>query len=264
MQLLSGGRFILGLGTQVKAHIERRFSMPWSKPAARMREYVQATRAIWESWENGTPLKFEGEFYQHTLMVPTFSPGANPHGQPPIYVAGVGPLMTEVAAEVGDGYFVHPFHTEKSFAELSKPALARGLKKSGRSRNDLIVSAQVVVATGEDEKSLEEALVSARSQIAFYASTPAYLPVLEVHGWQELQPRLQGMSREGKWLEMAELIDDEMLHTFAVTGSMKEVSQKLVERCGAEMDRISPVIYQPNSALLGNLAQEIRSVIKAA
>lgn len=166
LQLMSAGRFILGLGTQVKAHIERRFSMPWSRPAARMRETVQALNAIWDSWEQGAPLKFNGEFYTHTLMLPTFSPGPNPHGRPPVYLAGVGPLMTEVAGEVGDGYFVHPFHTEASFATLSQPALLRGLEKSGRAREDLTISAQFIVATGEDEESLERALTSARSQIA--------------------------------------------------------------------------------------------------
>jgi probable F420-dependent oxidoreductase len=258
LQLLSEGRFILGLGTQVKAHIERRFDMPWSKPAARMREYVLAVSAIWDNWEHGTPLKFEGEFYNHTLMVPTFSPGPNPHGRPPVYLAGVGPLMTEVAAEVGDGYFVHPFHTGESFAVLSEPALARGLEKSGRTRQDLTVSAQVVTATGEDEESLDKAIFSARSKIAFYASTPAYSPVLEVHGWQDLRPRLQAMAREGKWLEMAGLINDEMLHAFAVTGTVEDVAQQLVKRCGGKMDRISPVIYQPDTELLGNLASAIR------
>jgi probable F420-dependent oxidoreductase len=259
LQMMSAGRFVLGLGTQVKAHVERRFSMPWSRPAARMRETVHAIRAIWDSWENGERLKFEGEFYNHTLMPPTFSPGKNAHGAPPIYIAGVGPLMTQVAAEVGDGYFVHPFHTRESFDKLSKPALTRGLEKSGRTWKDLTVSAQVVTATGENEESLEKALFSARSQIAFYASTPAYKPVLEVHGWDDLQPRLQSMSREGKWLEMAGLINDEMLHAFAVIGSVQEVAQQLVERCGEDMDRISPVIYQPDTALLGNLASAIRN-----
>lgn len=259
LQLISGGRFILGLGTQVKAHIERRFNMAWSKPAARMREYVLAVRAIWESWGKGTPLQFNGEFYQHTLMTPNFSPGPNPHGSPAIYLAGVGPLMTEVTAEVGDGYFVHPFHTQKSFAELSKPALIRGLEKSARSREAFTVSAQLIVATGEDEESLQKALSSARSQIAFYASTPAYAPVLEVHGWQDLQPRLQAMSREGKWLEMAGLIDNEMLDAFAVSGTVEEVAHKLVKRCAHEIDRVSPVIYQPETELLGKLASAINA-----
>lgn len=261
LQMMSGGRFILGLGTQVKAHVERRFSMPWSKPAARMRETVQALRAIWDSWQSGERLKFEGEFFTHNLMPPTFTPAGNEYGAPPVYIAGVGPLMTQVAAEVGDGYFVHPFHTSESFAQLSLPALERGLEISGRTRSDLTVSAQVVTAVGDDKESLEQALFSARSQIAFYASTPAYKPVLEVHGWEHLQPELQSMSREGKWLEMAALIDDEMLHAFAVSGSVEEVSRQLVERCRGDMDRISPVIYQPDTELLGRLIGGIRKAL---
>jgi probable F420-dependent oxidoreductase len=251
LQMMSRGRFILGLGTQVKAHVERRFSMPWSKPAARMRETVQAIRAIWDSWESGGKLDFEGEFYTHNLMPPTFSPGRSEYGAPPVYIAGVGPLMTQVAAEVGDGYFVHPFHTPESFAQLSRPALERGLAISGRNRDDLTISAQVVTAVGDDKESLEQALFSARSQLAFYASTPAYRPVLEVHGWEDLQPELQAMSREGKWLEMAALVDDEMLHTFAVSGSVEEVARQLVQRCRDHVDRVSPVIYQPDTELLG-------------
>lgn len=258
LQVMSRGRFILGLGTQVKAHVERRFSMPWSKPAARMRETVQALRAIWASWESGERLDFEGEFFTHNLMPPTFSPERTGYGVPPVYIAGVGPLMTQVAAEVGDGYFVHPFHTPESFERLSLPALERGLEISGRGRRDLTVSAQVVTAVGDDRESLEQALFAARSQIAFYASTPAYRPVLEVHGWEHLQPALQAMSREGKWLDMAALVDDEMLHTFAVSGTVEEVSRKLLERCAGNMDRVSPVIYQPDTELLGRLIAGMR------
>lgn len=263
LQLMSEGRFILGLGSQVKAHVERRFSMPWSRPAARMRESVQAIRAIWNSWQSGERLNFEGEFFTHNLMPPTFAPARNKYGAPPVYIAGVGPLMTQVAAEVGDGYFVHPFHTPESFAQLSRPALDRGLELSGRNREDLTVSAQVVTAVGDDEESLEQALFSARSQLAFYASTPAYKPVLEAHGWDHLQPELQSMSREGKWLEMAALIDDEMLHTFAVSGSVDEVASQLVRRCRGEMDRISPVIYQPATELLGRLVTAIHKALEA-
>ncbi len=261
LQLMSNGRFILGLGTQVKAHVERRFSMPWSKPAARMREIVQAVRAIWNSWNSGERLAFEGEFYTHNLMPPTFSPGENPHGAPPVYVAGVGPLMTQVAAEVGDGYFVHPFHTQESFERLSRPALARGLEISGRASDDFIVSAQVVTAVGETEEALQQALFSARSQIAFYASTPAYRPVLEVHGWEDLQPKLQAMSRDNQWLEMAGLINDEMLHAFAVTGSVEQVAEQLVARCAGSMDRISPVIYQPDSEQLGTMVSAMKKAL---
>ncbi len=263
LQMMSGGRFILGLGTQVKAHVERRFSMPWSKPAARMRETVQALRAIWQSWETGEKLDFQGEFFTHNLMPPTFSPGRSEYGAPPVYIAGVGPLMTQVAAEVGDGYFIHPFHTQESFAQLSLPALHRGLEISGRSRDDLVISAQVVTAVGDDKETLEQALFSARSQLAFYASTPAYKPVLEVHGWEHLQPELQSMSREGKWLEMAALVDDEMLHTFAVSGSVEEVSRQLVARCHGAVDRVSPVIYQPDAELLGRLVAGIRNAVES-
>ncbi|NND67050.1 MAG: TIGR03617 family F420-dependent LLM class oxidoreductase, partial [Halioglobus sp.] len=152
LQNLSGGRFILGLGAQVKAHIERRFSMPWGKPAARMREMVLAIRTIWDSWQTGERLKFEGEFYQHTLMSPVFSPPPNEHGMPLIFIAGVGPVMTEVAAEVGDGYFAHPFNTHKSMDELSLAAIGRGLEKAGKSRDDYTIAAQVMTATGLDDE----------------------------------------------------------------------------------------------------------------
>jgi len=257
LQNLSQGRFILGLGTQVKAHIERRFNMPWSKPASRMREMVLAIRAIWDSWQTGGRLKFEGEFYQHTLMSPVFAPQPNEYGVPKIFLAGVGPRMTEIAAEVGDGYFLHPFNTGKSMDELSLAAIQRGLDAAGKERADYCVSAQVSTATGLDDKGMEEALASARHQIAFYASTPAYLPVLECHGWEALQPEANSLIREGKWPELVGLIDDDMLNTFAVVGTPREVAAKIVERFAGKVDRISPVVYQPNVELLAVLREEI-------
>lgn len=260
LQNLSGGRFVLGLGTQVKAHIERRFSMPWSKPAARMREMVLAVRAIWDCWETGERLNFEGDFYQHTLMSPIFSPGPNPHGTPKIYLAGVGPLMTEVAGEVGDGYFMHPFNTEKSMDELSLVALGRGLEKAGKLRSDYTVSAQVVTATGLDEESMQASIFSAKNQIAFYASTPPYLPVLKCHGLEDLQVEANKLSREGKWMELNALIDDDLLKTFAVVGTPTEVADQIAARYKGKVDRISPVVYQPDVALLS----ELRSKISAA
>ena len=246
LQNLSEGRFILGLGAQIKAHIERRFSMPWSKPASRMREMVQAIRAIWDCWDNGEKLNFEGEFYQHTLMTPMFVPPKSEHGRPPIYIAGVGPIMTEVAAEVGDGYFVHPFSTEKSMDELSLAAVA--------------ISAQVITATGLDKKTLQESVFGARSQIAFYASTPAYLPVLQCHGWDDLHVEAKRLSKEGKWMEMAGLIDDEILNTIAVVGTPAEIAQKIADRFRGKADRISPVAYAPDVELLATLCGEIRAV----
>lgn len=259
LQLLSGGRFILGLGTQVKAHIERRFNMPWSHPAARMREMVQAIKAIWHSWETGEKLKFEGEFYQHTLMPPTFAPPANPHGAPAIYIAGVGPLMTRVAAEVGEGLFVHPFHSPQSLQQISVPAVLQGLEIAGRSRSEFVISAQAITATGLNEEQLRAAEFSARSQIAFYASTSAYLPVLQVHGWEAMQGEANRLSREGRWEEMAALVDDDILHTFALVGEPEVVAQKLQQRFAGSVERVSPVIYAPDTALLTTLLSAIRA-----
>lgn len=260
LQNLSQGRFIMGLGAQVKAHIERRFSMPWSKPASRMREMVLAVKTIWDCWQTGEKLKFEGEFYNHTLMSPVFAPEPSKYGVPKIFIAGVGPVMTEVAAEVGDGYFMHPFNTAKSMDELSLAAIDRGLQKAGKSRDDYQVSAQVITATGLDEESMAAAVGSARNQIAFYASTPAYLPVLKCHGWEELQVEANQMMREGKWAELNDLVDDEILNTFAVVGTPAEVAGKIAERYSGKVDRISPVVYQPDVPLLAQLRREIAAV----
>jgi probable F420-dependent oxidoreductase len=257
LQNLSQGRFILGLGSQVKAHIERRFSMPWGKPVTRMREMVLAIKAIWQSWQTGERLKFEGEYYQHTLMSPVFSPPPNPHGTPRIFIAGVGPAMTELAAEVGEGYFVHPFHTAHSLRELSLAAISRGLEKVGKPRDQFSVSVQVVTATGLNEQEMEQAIASARNQLGFYASTPAYLPILQCHGWEELQQEANALVRANKWTELASLIDDDILHTFAVVGTPSEVAEQMVQRYRGVVDRISPVIYQPNLELLAAMRREI-------
>ncbi len=260
LQLLSEGRFILGLGTQVKAHIERRFNMPWSKPAARMRELVLAVKTIWSCWETGDKLNFEGEFYQNSLMVPTFSPGANPFGAPDIFVAGVGPLMTQVAAEVGEGLFVHPFHSPHSLQHLTMPAVEKGLQLAGKTRADFTIAAQLITATGLNEEEMQAAEFSARSQIAFYGSTPAYLPVLQQHGWEGLQPEANRLSKEGKWMEMAALVDDEMLRTFAVVGEPADVARQIVDRFANKVERVSPVIYSPSPDLLGVLLGEIQAL----
>lgn len=261
LQNLSNGRFVLGLGAQVKAHIERRFNMPWSKPASRMREMVLAIQAIWNCWQTGEKLRFEGEFYQHTLMSPIFSPPPNEHGMPKIYLAGVGPVMTEVAAEVSDGYFLHPFNTEDSMHSLSLAAIERGLQKAQKERANFCVSAQVVTATGLDDESIETSIASARNQIAFYVSTPAYLPVLECHGWEALQADANTMVREGNWAELANLIDDEILNTFAVVGTPKEVGEKIAKRFAGKVDRISPVVYQPDVELLSELRTQITAAL---
>jgi probable F420-dependent oxidoreductase len=236
LQLASKGRFILGLGSQIKPHIEKRFSMPWSHPAPRMREFVLAMRAIWDNWNNGTKLAFDGEFYKHTLMTPFFSPGPNPYGPPKVFLAGVGQHMTEVAGEVCDGFLVHPFTTERYLKEVTLPALERGMAKSDRKRAEYETSGTAFVITGTDqEKEAARGLV--KSQVSFYGSTPAYRPVLELHGWGDLQTELNGLSKQGKWGDMANLIDDEILHTFAVECELDEVADKLIERFGGALDR---------------------------
>jgi len=257
MQLLSKGRFVLGLGTQIRPHIERRFSMPWSKPAARMREMVLAVRAILDRWQNGTPLEFRGEFYNHTLMTPVFDPGPNPHGVPPIFCAGVGPRMTEVVGEVADGLFVHPFHTAQSARELTLPALARGAEKSGRKIDDLEISCQLILVTGRDDEEFAAAKNGARAQISFYGSTPAYRPVLECHGYGELQDELNRMSKEGKWLEMAGRIDDDLLEKIAVVAPRDEVAAKVRERCGEWASRVSLVSHFSTPDLLEDVVAEL-------
>jgi probable F420-dependent oxidoreductase len=227
LQLLSKGRFMLGMGSQIKPHITKRFSMPWSHPAPRMRELILAIRAIWKTWETGEPLAFRGEFYTHTLMTPFFNPGPNPYGNPKMLLAAVGELMTEVAGEVGDGFLVHGFSTERYLREVSLPALERGAVKADKKRADLTVSYPGFVVTGPDDKSMAAAAKGVREQIAFYASTPAYRPVLELHGWGDLQPELNTLSKRGEWEKMGELIDDGILNAFAVVAPLDRVAAEV-------------------------------------
>ena len=235
----SNGRFILGLGSQIKPHIERRFSMPWSKPAARMREFIQAMRSIWDCWYDGKPLNFQGEFYSHTLMTPMFTPTGMQAGQPRVFLAAVGPLMTEVAGEVADGVIAHAFTTERYMKEVTLPAIARGLEKSGRSRADFEVNCPVFVISGDTEEAMQEARQGVSRQIAFYASTPAYRPVLELHGWGDLGPELTTMSKRGEWAKMGTLIDESMLNEFAIVAEPQDVASKLLARYGGKIDRLA-------------------------
>jgi probable F420-dependent oxidoreductase len=257
LQLASRGRFILGLGTQIRPHVERRFSATWSRPAARMRELVLAIRAIWDAWQNRTKLDFRGEFYTHTLMTPFFDPGPNPHGPPRIFCAGVGPRMTEVVGEVADGFFVHPFHTAESLRQLTLPALERGMARGGRKREDFEISCQVIVAAGDTEQELAAAKAGARAQISFYGSTPAYRPVLECHGRGDLQEELNHLSKRGQWSEMSERVDEELLRSIAVVGRSEELADRLRARCAGFADRVSLVTYgldgERSAALVGAL-----------
>ena len=239
LQSLSEGRFILGLGSQVRPHIEKRFGMPWSQPAARMREMVLAIQAVFRSWEHGEPLDFRGEIYSHTLMIPAFDPGPNPFGPPPIYTGGFGPRMTAVAGEVADGFITHPFHSRKSLLENALPALEAGLARSGRSRADLNVICPTLVVTADSEEDYRRVVEAARKQLAFYGSTPAYRPTLDCHGWGELHLELNRLSKLGKWDDMAGLISDEVLDTIAVVGARDEIAGRLRERLAGVADGVS-------------------------
>lgn len=238
LQRFSDGRFWLGLGSQIKPHIEARYSMPWGKPVSRMKEFVRALRAILASWNSNEKLDFRGEFYTHTLMPPIFNPGPTKGGAPPIYLGGVGPKMTEAAGEVADGMLLHPFHTERSLEEVMLPNLKRGLEASKRELSDFTLCALVLVVTGKDEAGFENARAMARNQIAFYASTPAYRSVLEVEGRGELQPALRQLTKEGRWHEMAALIDDELLSQIAAVGTPGEVAEILRARYGTLAGRL--------------------------
>jgi probable F420-dependent oxidoreductase len=239
VQSLSGGRFTLGIGSQIKPHITRRYSMPWSKPAARMREFVLAVRAIWKAWETDGQLDFEGEFYSHTLMAPFFNPGPNPHGNPKVMVAGVGPLMTEAAGEVADGLLVHGFSTERYLREATLPALERGWAKAGRDREGFEITAPAMVVTGDTEDEIAAGVTEIKRQIAFYGSTPAYRPVLDLHGWGDLQEELRAMTKRGEWNRMSELIDDELVRTFAVVGTPEDAVAEIKRRYGDIATRIT-------------------------
>lgn len=243
LHTFSGGRFILGLGSQIQAHIVRRFSMPWSAPAARMREYLQALQAIWHCWQTGEKLAFEGAHYRHTLMTPMFDPGPAPFGPPPVIVAAVGPLMTAVAAEAADGLLVHGFTTARYLREVTVPAVDAGLSARGRTRDNFTVSYPGLVATGADERAFTEAVGQVRHQIAFYGATPAYRAVLDHHGWGDLHTELHRLSKSGDWATMSELIDDDVLNAFAVVGEPQRVGAEMVQRFGALVDRFT--LYTP-------------------
>lgn len=254
----SKGRFILGLGSQVRAHIERRYSASYDPAVPRMREIVLAVRAIWASWQDGTPLDFRGEFYRHTLMTPFFAPAVSEYGVPPIYLAAVGPKMTETAGEVADGIFVHGLTTEKYLREVALPAIDRGLSKAGRQRSEITVCRPLFLVTGATDQERAAAETWVRDKLAFYASTPTYRPILELHGWGDLQPDLATLAKRGSWSAMSELIDEEMLSTFAIVGDMADLPQLINDRYDGLVDRISftaPITTRPDEwgALLADL-----------
>jgi len=241
LQTITRGRFVLGVGSQIKPHIEQRFSMPWTKPVERMREMVLAIRAIFDCWELGTPLRFEGEFYRHTRMIPAFDPGPNEFGRPRVFTAGYGPRMTEVAGEVADGFFVHPFTTRRSLREITVPAIARGAERARRDAAEVEIVCVTIVVTGRDDQEMARSREGVRKQLAFYGSTPAYRPVLELHDRGELHVDLHRLARAGRWDEMASLIDDDLLETVAVVGAPDEIAPKLTARLAGISDHVSLV-----------------------
>jgi probable F420-dependent oxidoreductase len=260
LQALAGGRFHLGLGSQVKAHVERRFSMPWSRPAARMREYVLALRAIWRSWQDGGKLDFDGEFYRHTLMTPMFSPGPLESGPPRVLLAAVGDAMTRVAGEVADGLIAHSFTTRRYLQEVTLPAVRAGLAHGGRAAKDFDLVYAPFVVTGADEESMAASAAVARERIAFYASTPSYRAVLELHGWGDLQSSLNALARQGRWREMGGLIDSEMLGAFAVVAPLDELPAAYARWVGGLADRTS---FTPPEGMDAEATRELIGSIKA-
>jgi probable F420-dependent oxidoreductase len=243
LQDFSGGRLLLGLGTQVKPHIERRFSMPWDRPVGRLREYIQALRAIWQSFQTGGPLDFRGQFYQHTLITPFFNPGPIEHPEIPISIAGVNTGLAQLAGEQCQGFHVHPFHTPLYIREIVRPAISAGAEQSGRSLADVELSTSVFVITGRDAATMAEQRERMRAQIAFYASTPTYRVVLEAHGWAEIGEQLSQMAKHQRWREMTALISDEMLQALAVEAEPDEIGPAIRERYTGLIDRVA--LYFP-------------------
>jgi probable F420-dependent oxidoreductase len=252
LQLLSSGRFTLGLGTQVRPQIEKRFGAEFDRPVARMTEMIAALRAIFAAWNSGGRLDFRGEFYRHTLMTPTFDPGPNPFGPPPIYVGALGPRLTRATASHADGLLVMPFASARFLLEHTMPAVREGLQAAGRTTADFHVIPEIIVSTGADDSEREQADAATRRLLAFYGSTPAYRPVLELHGWADLQPELNALSKQGKWQEMGQLIDDDMLHTIAACGTPADVAAHIRDRVDGISDTIC--LYQPTPIAVESLA----------
>ena len=253
LQKLSGGNFLLGLGTQVKANIERRFSAEWSRPVERMAEYVEALKAIFRCWQDGERLDFRGEFYTFTLMQPTFNPGPNPFGPPPVLVGALGPKLTRAVAATADGLLLHPFMSERFLHEQTLVHVEAGLDSASRRRDDFSIVATSIVCTGRDEAEMETAVAGTRNLIAFYGSTPAYRPVLDAHGWGDLQPELNTLSKQGRWAEMGALIDDDVLDAIAVRGEPAAIADEILRRFGTVADRVG--FYLPYAIDPGAIAE---------
>ena len=238
LQNFSGGRFRLGLGTQVKGHNERRFSVKWESPGPRLREYIQSLHAIWDNWQEGKRLDFQGRFYKFNLMTPFFSPGHSLLGKPPVFISAINPFNCRVAGELCNGLALHPITSAKYLTEVIKPNITRGAEEGGRDPKDVTLNGSGFVITGPDERAIEAKKEAVRRRIAFYFSTRTYFPVLEVHGFQEVGQRLHELSLAGEWSQMAGLVSDDIVDAFAVTGQYDEVAIKLKTRFGGLIDEV--------------------------
>ncbi|MDP3969264.1 MAG: TIGR03617 family F420-dependent LLM class oxidoreductase [Nocardioides sp.] len=259
LQMVSGGRFRLGLGSQIRPHIEHRYGSTWDRPAARMREWVLAVKAILGAWQDRTRLDFRGEFTRHTLMTPNFDPGPLPYGVPPVLLGALGPVMTRTAAEVADGLLVMPFNSAEHFRERTLPAVAEGLERGGREPGDLAVLPQVICAVGRTPAEVEAASIGVRALVGFYGSTPAYRPVLEVAGRESLQPELNQLSKQGDFAAMADLVDDDLLDTIAVRGTPEQCAAEIDRRFGGHTDRIC--VYFPGVDVPADLLADLVAAI---
>ncbi|MCC6612931.1 MAG: TIGR03617 family F420-dependent LLM class oxidoreductase [Anaerolineae bacterium] len=245
----SHGRFILGLGTQIKAHITRRFGTAWAPPVPRMREYIESMRAIWQTWQTNAPLRYKGEHYRFSLMTPFFSPQPLEHPDIPIYIAGVNEGLCRLAGELCQGFHVHPLHTTRYLRESIIPAIDAGARAAGRTRADLQLTCALFIATGRDAAEIRAQSDAIKTQIAFYASTPSYRPVLDLHGWGDLQEHLATMTRSGQWQDMGKEISDELLHEVAVVAPVDELAQAVQARYDGLLDRVGYYIpFEPEDA----------------
>jgi probable F420-dependent oxidoreductase len=264
LQAHSGGRFSLGLGAQVKGHNERRFGVPWSPPAPRLGEYVEALRAIWRCWERGEPLRYEGEHYRFTLMTPEFSP--RPSGQPPVPVtiAAVGPAMLRLAGRVCDGVKLHGFATRKYLEEVALPKVREGLAQAGRPRESFEIAGGGFIATGATEEEVARAVEQIRYRVAFYGSTRSYHGVFRIHGWEELGAKLHAMSKRGEWRQMAKEVPDEVVRTFVAVAPHADLKRAVEDRFGGLVDSIAidAGAYQ-SEGLARELVQELRGIPSA-
>jgi len=262
LQLLNKGDFRLGLGSQIRPHIQKRYGATWDKPVAQMRETIEALNMIFAHFAGEGPFEYRGTYTTHTLMTPNFNPGPNPYGKPKVLVGALGPKMCEMTAEVADGILVMPFNSERHFAERTVPAINRGLATAGRDREGFEIVLEVICAIGDTAAEQEAAARGVKSLLGFYGSTPSYKPVLDVEGWGDYQPRLNALSKQGDWVGMGEMITDEMLHTIAVVGTPAEVGAEVVRRYGAFADRVC--LYFPGYPITDEQIAATTAAVKAA